>query len=122
MSPPPGMCRDEVRAVNQSTRGFYAHTGVVALADRRGFCADTCPDVRSTLPAMPTELLAWRRKMDCSATGATQWIDIRPHGPMLDQSVFCPRASGAAEALRQAAVRKKPSRPTHFETLILRPA
>src|SRR6516225_3520886 len=31
-------------------------------------------------------------------------------------------AAGLCEALRQAAVRKKPSRPTHFETLILRPA
>ena len=29
-------------------------------------------------------------------TGATQWIGIRPHGPMLDQSVFCTRVSGAA--------------------------
>jgi hypothetical protein len=66
MSPPPGMCRDEVRAVNQSPEGgSYAHTGF----------GDLAVGAQTYDPHFPVCLQSYSLgggKIDCSYTSLAQ--------------------------------------------------
>ena len=118
-------------SISRTAKGSSGLRG--SLASRATQCARCCAPVRRSSAISATRSSAQARALGRGADGDSRRRGAASAPRTANDAAAVRRAAGVreygaldaaglCEALRQAAVRKKPSRPTHFETLILRPA